>query len=76
MNFGHQSPFYGTLNVLKLNHKRKKRRIDVGLFGDLFDFNGDGRLDSLESAIEFNAFMNLLDAEEEGNNGDDTDEEF
>ena len=48
----------------------------MGLFGDLFDFNGDGRLDSLESAIEFNAFMNLLDAEEEGNNGDDTDEEF
>ena len=48
----------------------------MGLFGDLFDFNGDGKLDSLEQAREFNAFMNLLDAEEEENNGDDTDEEF
>ena len=47
----------------------------MGLFGDLFDFNGDGRLDSLESAVEFNAFMNLIESEEE-NTEDDTDEEF
>ena len=47
----------------------------MGLFGDLFDFNGDGRLDSLESAVEFNAFMNLIESEEE-NSEDDTDEEF
>lgn len=47
----------------------------MGLFGDLFDFNGDGRLDSLESAFEFNAFMNLIDSEEEENE-DDIDEEF
>ena len=48
----------------------------MGLFGDLFDFNGDGKLDALESAVEFNAFMNLLDSEEEENSEDDTDEEF
>ena len=47
----------------------------MGLFGDLFDFNGDGRLDSLESAVEFNAFMNLIESEEE-NTEDDTDDEF
>ena len=47
----------------------------MGLFGDLFDFNGDGRLDSLESAVEFNAFMNLIESEEE-NNEDDIEEEF
>ena len=45
------------------------------LFGDLFDFNSDGRLDSLEQAAEFTAFMNLLDSEKEDNE-DDTDEEF
>ena len=45
----------------------------MGLFGDLFDFNGDGRLDTLEQATEFSAFMNLLDSEEE-NSEDDTDE--
>ena len=47
----------------------------MGLFGDLFDFNGDGRLDLLENAVEFNAFMNSIDSEEE-NTEDDTDEEF
>lgn len=47
----------------------------MGLFGDLFDFNSDGRLDSLEQAAEFTAFMNLLDSEKEDNE-DDTDEEF
>ncbi|MBQ4119089.1 MAG: hypothetical protein IJD45_01710 [Clostridia bacterium] len=48
----------------------------MGLFGDLFDFNGDGRLDTLEQATEFTAFVNLLDSEEEENSEDDTDEEF
>ena len=48
----------------------------MGLFGDLFDFNGDGKLDSLEQATEFSTFMNLFDSEEEENNEDDTDEEF
>ena len=47
----------------------------MGLFGDLFDFNGDGRLDLLEQATEFTAFMNLLDSEKEDNE-DNTDEEF
>ena len=47
----------------------------MGVFGDLFDFNGDGRLDTLESAVEFNAFMNLIDLEEEDSE-DNTDEEF
>lgn len=47
----------------------------MGLFGDLFDFNGDGTLDALESAVEFNAFMNLFGSEEEENE-DDSEEEF
>ena len=48
----------------------------MGRFEDLFDFNGDGRLDSLERDAEFNTFMNLIDSEEEENSKDDTDEEF
>ena len=47
----------------------------MGLFGDLFDFNGDGRLDSLEISVEFNAFMNLIDSEEEESE-DDMEDEF
>ena len=33
----------------------------MGIFGDLFDFNRDGRLDSFEKAAEFGAFMNMID---------------
>lgn len=32
----------------------------MGIFGDLFDFNRDGELDSFESALEFEAFMNMI----------------
>ena len=35
----------------------------MGLFGDLFDFNRDGRLDSFERAAEFAAFMQMMDAD-------------
>ena len=32
-----------------------------GLFGDLFDFNHDGKLDGFERAAEFAAFASMLD---------------
>lgn len=35
----------------------------MGLFGDLFDFNNDGKLDSFEKAAEFGAFMHMVDYE-------------
>ena len=35
----------------------------MGLFGDLFDFNNDGKLDSFEKAAEFGAFMQMIDSE-------------
>ena len=34
----------------------------MGLFGDLLDFNGDGKLDAFEKAAEFGAFMNMVDS--------------
>ena len=33
----------------------------MGIFGDLFDFIYDGRLDSFEKAAEFGAFMQMID---------------
>ena len=33
-----------------------------GLFGDLFDFNNDGKLDSFEKAAEFSAVMQMIDS--------------
>ena len=35
----------------------------MGIFGDLFDFNNDGKLDSFEKAAEFGAFMQMIDSE-------------
>ena len=34
----------------------------MGIFGDLFDLNGDGQMDSSEKAIEFGAFMNMVES--------------
>lgn len=36
-----------------------------GLFGDLFDFDGNGELDSFEQAAEFSMFMGLMNEEGE-----------
>ena len=33
---------------------------DKGIFGGLFDFNGDGKLDSFEKAAEFSFFMEIM----------------
>ncbi|WP_461811707.1 hypothetical protein [Faecalimonas sp.] len=35
-----------------------------GIFGDLFDFNHDGSLDTFEQAREVSFFSELMDAEE------------
>ena len=36
---------------------------EKGLFGGLFDFDGDGKLDSFEKAAEFGMFMQMIDSE-------------
>lgn len=35
-----------------------------GIFGDLFDFNRDGKLDAFEQAAEFSFLNELMDEEE------------
>jgi hypothetical protein len=42
---------------------------DKGFFGNLFDFNRDGKLDSFERAADFAAFASLV------SENDDTEEE-
>ncbi len=36
----------------------------AGLFGELFDFNHDGKMDALEQATEFSAFADMMDESE------------
>ena len=33
---------------------------DKGIFGGMFDFNGDGKLDGFERAADHMAFMNMV----------------
>ena len=40
-----------------------------GIFGSLFDFNGDGKLDALERGLEFMAFQQIMG----GGSGDEID---
>lgn len=42
-----------------------------GIFGDLFDFNHDGELDSFERAMEYEAFEEMMKEDE----SDDVDED-
>lgn len=37
----------------------------MGLFGDFFDFNKDGKMDSFEKTAEFLAFMQLTESLED-----------
>ena len=36
----------------------------MGFFNKLFDFNGDGKLDSFEKAAAFGTFMSMMEDEE------------
>lgn len=51
---------------------------DNGLFGGLFDFDGDGKLDSFEKAAEFATFMELISESEKTtqNTADDSSDIF
>lgn len=47
---------------------------DNGLFGDLFDFDGDGKLNSFERTADFGLFCQIMDdmeREEEEKEEDD-----
>lgn len=40
---------------------------DKGFFGSLFDFDGDGKLDTFEKAADFGMFVKMMeDIEKEG----------
>ena len=45
--------------------------MDKGFFNGLFDFNKDGKLDPLERAMDFGAFVNLMENEATDKKSDD-----
>lgn len=48
----------------------------MGIFGDLFDFNNDGELDSFEKAAELGMLMNIIESEEDEETEDEEIDEF
>ena len=38
----------------------------LGIFGGLFDFNGDGKLDAFEQGMEFMAFQAIMGGDTDG----------
>lgn len=50
---------------------------DKGFFGGLFDFDGDGKLDTFEKAADFGLFVKMMEDEENENDDDfDDDDSF
>ena len=47
---------------------------DNGLFGDLFDSDGDGKLDSFERTAEFGLFCEMMEDIEKEEREDEEDE--
>ena len=45
-----------------------------GFFGGLFDFDGDGKLDAFEQAVDTMAFMDMVEKEELSDAGLDVSE--
>lgn len=48
---------------------------DNGFFGELFDFDGNGELDTLEQACDFAAFMQMIESCEEDEDRDPFDDD-
>lgn len=47
----------------------------MGIFGNLFDFNHDGKLDALEQAMDFGLFVQMMDElDQEDETSDETDD--
>ncbi len=47
-----------------------------GIFGDLFDFDGNGELDAMERAADFGMFMEMLEEDEREASDDNFEDEF
>ena len=50
--------------------------MDKGFFGDLFDFNGDDKLDTFERAMDFMAFDNMVNDTSDTFEEDDEEDEL
>ena len=64
--------YFASLEVCGIIYKKQRREQNMnGIFGDIFDFDGDGRLDIIEQAAELAFIADIIEDEET----DDEDDE-
>ena len=67
--------YFAGLEVCGIIYKKQRREQNMnGIFGDIFDFDGDGKLDIIEQAAELAFIANIIE-EEEIDEGEETDDD-
>ena len=57
--------YFAGLEVCGIIYKKQRREQNMnGIFGDTFDFDGDGKLDIIEQAAEFAFIATIIEEEE------------
>ena len=64
--------YFAGLEVCGIIYKKQRREQNMnGIFGDTFDFDGDGRLDNIEQAAELAFIANIIEDEETDDDDDE-----
>ena len=54
--------YFASLEVCGIIYKKQRREQNMnGIFGDIFDFDGDGKLDIIEQAAELAFIANIIE---------------
>ena len=68
--------YFAGLEVCGIIYKKQRREQNMnGIFGDIFDFDGDGRLDIIEQAAELEFIADIIE-DEETDDEDDEDDDY
>ena len=64
--------YFAGLEVCGIIYKKQRREQNMnGIFGDTFDFDGDGKLDIIEQAAELAFIANIIEDEETDDDDDE-----
>ena len=64
--------YFAGLEVCGIIYKKQRREQNMnGIFGDIFDFDGDGKLEIIEQAAELAFIANIIEDEETDDDDDE-----
>ena len=71
-----QIMYFAGLEVCGIIYKKQRREQNMnGIFGDIFDFDGDGKLEIIEQAAELEFIADIIE-DEETDDEDDEDDDY